>query len=82
MTKVQLKAILVLPNVILELSNLRIKNRVPLNVTKKELNAMLVLLNVTMEPSNLRRKKINESLYVTEQLSILILKLHNMIMKP
>ena len=48
---------LVLLNITMELSNLRIKNRVPLNVTKKELNAMLVLLNVTMEPSNLRRKK-------------------------
>ena len=48
--------ILVLPNVIIELSNLRIKNRVPLNVTKIELDAILVLLNVTMEPTNLRKK--------------------------
>ena len=50
MTKVQSKAILVLPNVILELSNLRIKNKVPLNVTKIELDAMLFLLNMIMEP--------------------------------
>ena len=41
---------------------------------------MLVLLNVTMEPSNLR-KKIKESLYVTKELSNLILKLHNVIME-
>ena len=48
---------LVLPNVIMKLSNLRIKNRVPLNVTKIESDAILVLLNVTMEPSNLRKNK-------------------------
>ena len=48
---------LVLPNVIMELSNLRIKNRVPLNVTKIKSDAILVLLNVTMEPSNLRKNK-------------------------
>ena len=57
MTKVRLEVILILPNVIMELSNLRIKNRVPLNVTKIKSDAMLVLLNVTMEPSNLRKKK-------------------------
>ena len=56
MIKVQLEVMLVLPNVILELSNLRIKNKVPLNVTKIELDAMLLLLNMIMEPSNLRKK--------------------------
>ena len=57
MTKIRSEVMLVLPNVIIELSNLRIKNRVPLNVTKIESNAMLVLLNVTLEPSNLRKNK-------------------------
>ena len=56
MTKVQSEIMLILPNVIMELSNLRIKNRVPLNAMKIESNAMLVLLNVTMEPSNVRKK--------------------------
>ena len=79
--KIQLEVILVLPNITMELSNLRIKNRVPLNVTKIKSDAMLVLLNVTMDPSNLR-KKIKEPLYATEELSNLILKLHNVIMEP
>ena len=56
MTKVQSKVMLISLNVIMELSYLRIKNRVPLNVTKIESDAMLVLLNVTIEPSNLRKK--------------------------
>ena len=56
MTKVRSKEMLVLPNIIMELSNLRIKNRIPLNVTKIESDTMLVLLNVTMKPSNLRNK--------------------------
>ena len=55
-TKVKSEIMLILPNVIMELSNLRIKNRVPLNAMKIESNAMLVLLNVTMEPSNVRKK--------------------------
>ena len=50
------RVMLVLPNVIMKLSNLRIKNRVTLNVTKIESDAMLVLLNVTMEPSNVKKK--------------------------
>ena len=58
----------------MELSSLRIKNRVPLNVTEIESDAMLVLLNVTIEPSNLR-KKIKELTYV-------MLELHNVRMKP
>ena len=56
MTKIRSKVMLILPNVIMELSNLRIKNRIPLNVTKIESDTMLVLLNVTMKPSNLRNK--------------------------
>ena len=48
--------ILVPPNITMELSNLRIKNRVPLNETEIKSDAMLVLLNVTMDPSNLRKK--------------------------
>ena len=56
MAKVQLEVMLVLPNLIMELSNLRIKNRVPLNVMKIKSDAMLVLLNMTMEPSNVRKK--------------------------
>ena len=56
MKKVWLEIMLVLPNVIMKLSNLRIKNRVTLNVTKIESDAMLVLLNVTIEPSNVRKK--------------------------
>ena len=42
---------------------------------------MLELLNMTIEPSNLKRIKINEPLYVTKELSNVILKLHNMIME-
>ena len=57
MTKVRSEVMLVLHNVIMELSNLRIKNRVPLNVTKIESDVMLVLLNMTIEPSNLRKNK-------------------------
>ena len=57
MTKVRSEVMLVLPNVIMELSNLRIKNRVTLNVTKIESDAMLVLLNVTMKPLNVRKSK-------------------------
>ena len=44
--------------------------------------AMLVLLNVTMEPSNLRKKKIKKPLYVTKELSHVVLELHNVKMKP
>ena len=56
MTKIRSEVMLVLPNVIIELSNLRIKNSVPLNVTKIKSDAMLVLLNMTIKPSNLRNK--------------------------
>ena len=52
MTKVRSEVMLVLHNVIMELSNLRIKNRVPLNVTKIEFDVVLVLLNVTIGYGN------------------------------
>ena len=42
---------------------------------------MLVLLNMTMEPSNLRKKKIKEPLFVTKELSNVILNQHNVIME-
>ena len=42
---------------------------------KNKTNAMLVLLNITVEPSNLREKK-KEPLYMTKELSNVILKLH------
>ena len=44
---------------------------------KNRTNAMLVLLNITIEPSNLRKKKINEPLCVTRELSNVILELQN-----
>ena len=56
MKKVWSEVMLVLPNVIMKLSNLRIKKRVTLNVTKIKSDATLVPLNVTMEPSNVRKK--------------------------
>ena len=73
---------LVLPNVVIELSNLRIKNRVPLNVTKIESDAMLVLLNVTMKPSNVKKKKVREPLNVRKKLSHVMLELHTMRIEP
>ena len=42
---------------------------------------MLVLLNMTMEPSNLRKKIIKEPLFVTKELSNVILNQHNVIME-
>ena len=42
---------------------------------------MLVLLNMTMEPSNLRKKKIKEPVFVTKELSNVILNQHNVIME-
>ena len=52
MRKVRSNMMLVLLNVIMELSNVRKKNKVPLNVRKVRSNVMLVLPNVAMEPSN------------------------------
>ena len=37
---------------------------------------------MTIEPSNLKKIKIKEPLYVTKELSNVILKLHNVIMEP
>ena len=47
---------LVLPNVTIELSNMRKQIEVPPNVIKVHLDMLLVLLNVTIEPSNVRKK--------------------------
>ena len=48
--------ILVLPNVTMELSNMRKKIRVPLNVTKVRSELMLVLHSVIMKLPNVRKK--------------------------
>ena len=48
---------------------------------KNRTYAMLVLLNITIESSNLR-KKIKEPLYVTKELSNVMLELHNVKMEP
>ena len=55
-TKLQSDIMLILPNVMMELSNVRKKMRVPPNVTKVWLDVILVLPNVTMELSNVRKK--------------------------
>ena len=60
--------ILVLPNVIIESSNVRKKKKTkkePSNVTKEQLRVMLKLYNMRMKPTNVR-KKINEPLNVTK----------------
>ena len=56
MTKVRSYVMLVLSNVIMELSNVRKKIMVPLNVTKVRSDVMLVLFNVTMKLSNIKKK--------------------------
>ena len=48
--------ILVLPNVTMELSNMRKKIRVPLNVTKVRSELILVLHSVIMKLPNVRKK--------------------------
>ena len=56
MRKVQSNKMLVLPNVTMELSNVRKKKiRESLNVTKVQSHVMLVLPNVTMELPNVRK---------------------------
>ena len=55
MTKVWLEVMLVLPNVTIELSNVRKKNRVPPNATKVRSEVMLVLSNVIIELSNVTK---------------------------
>ena len=60
--------ILVLPNVIIESSNVRKKKKTkkePSNVTKEQLRVMLKLYNVRMKSTNVR-KKIKEPLNVTK----------------
>ena len=56
-------------------------NKKILNVTKIEIDAMLVLLNKTMKPSNMR-KKVREPPNVRKKRSHVILKLHNVRVKP
>ena len=55
MAKVWSNVMLVLPNVTMELSNVR-KKKKSLNVTKVQLHVMLVMPNVTMKLSNVRKK--------------------------
>ena len=52
-----------------------------LNVTKIEIDAMLVLLNKIMKSSNVR-KKVREPPNVRKKRSHVILKLHNVRIKP
>ena len=59
MTKVQTYVLLVLPNVTIELSNVRKKKEEPLNVTKEQSHVMLELHNVRIKPSNVRKNKKN-----------------------
>ena len=54
--KISLDVILVLSNMMMGLSNVRKKNRVPLNMTKLQLKVMLVLANLIMELLNMRKK--------------------------
>jgi len=54
-TKVWSEVMLVLPNVTIELPNVRKKNKVPPNATKVRSEVMLVLSNVTIELSNARK---------------------------
>ena len=48
---------LILLNVLMELSNVREKKKELLNVSKVSLNVMLILPNVTMKSSNVKKKK-------------------------
>ena len=48
---------LVLPNVIMELSNVRKKKKKPSNVTRVQLHVMFVLQNVMMKLLKMRKKK-------------------------
>ena len=56
MAKVRSNVMLVLPNVTIELSNVRKKIRELPNVTKVQLHVILVMPNVTMGLSNMRKK--------------------------
>ena len=57
MRKVQIDVMLVLPNVIMKLLNVRKKKKEPPNVIKGLSHVMLELHNVTMKLSNVRKKK-------------------------
>ena len=74
--------ILVLPNVMIELSNMRKKIRVLPNVTKVRLEVMLVLHNVWTKPLNVRKKKVREPPNVKKEPSHVMLKPYNVRMKP
>ena len=54
--KVRLNVILILPNMIMEQSNVGKNIREPPNVTKLQSYVMLVLHNVRIELSNVRKK--------------------------
>ena len=58
MAKVWSNVMLVLPNVTMELSNVREKKKKKEspNVTKVQLHVMLIMPNVTMKLSNVRKK--------------------------
>ena len=58
--------ILVLPNVTMELSNMRKKIREPPNVSKELSHVMLELHNIRMKLSNVR-KKVRKPLNVTKK---------------
>ena len=81
MRKVWLNKMLVLPNVIMKLSNVRKKKREPLNLTKVQLNMMLVLHNLRVVLSNVR-KKILVQLNVAKVRLNVKLVLSNVTMKP
>ena len=81
MRKVQSNVMLVLPNVIIEPSNVRKKVREPPSVTKVQSHVMLVLYNVRMILSNVR-KKIREPPNATKVQSHMLLLLHNVRMVP
>ena len=56
MTKIQSNVMLVLPNVIMEPSNVRKKKKNYQNVTEEQSHMMLELHNVMMESTNVRKK--------------------------
>ena len=57
MKKVQSNVIFVLPNAIMEPSNVRKRIREPLNMTKEKSHVILELHSVRIEPSNVRKNK-------------------------
>ena len=67
---------LVLSNVMMELSNVR-KKMVQPNMAKIQLYVILILLNVTTKPSNVKKKKIKELPNLTKVQSHVMLILLN-----